>query len=271
MKQLKLIGIIIVLCIVNNNIYAQDSKYKVFLDLFNKKCETVFWLCEYDKIAWISSDMVLNEPREDLEKLGREWFCFQTDKDEKWHAIYGKLENKSFDLVFHYEQSGKKLKKSSDKLEDIDLAGYAKSINLAYKHFEASPLNIVMPIRYNHYVKKIDNKLFKVWIFPAFQPNNHAIYGGEYIYLINIENEQILEDNSYYIGEYRGFLVQENKTDIEITYNELEEASLGGIFFYYYYEKYFNSITIKTKNYISTIKDGYWFHVEREENNETEE
>ena len=69
-------------------IQAQDFDIKDF----NEKTETADWLLRYDLVAWYSTDTLMTKDKERINKLGREWFCFQ-DSTNTWHSVYGKYEN----------------------------------------------------------------------------------------------------------------------------------------------------------------------------------
>ncbi|HEY0428348.1 MAG TPA: hypothetical protein VGC76_11240, partial [Pyrinomonadaceae bacterium] len=99
--------------------FGQDvKKDKPNFDIndFNNKFETAQWLAEYDDVAWKTSDVVMTQDKKELERLGKEWFCFK-DKNNLWHAVYGKYENEKYDLVFHFtmDNSGK-IALSSEKI-----------------------------------------------------------------------------------------------------------------------------------------------------------
>ncbi len=85
--------------------FAQESSERkvvdAFMNGFNLKMDTVYWLYEYDNIAWWTSDSVYATPKEEQAKLGSEWFCFK--RDNVWHAVYGKYQDNKFDMVYHYE------------------------------------------------------------------------------------------------------------------------------------------------------------------------
>ncbi len=63
--------------------------------------EVAEWLYEYDMIAWRTSDSEMTQDKKDLERLVSDWFCFQ--KNDTWHAVYGRYQDNQFDLVFHFK------------------------------------------------------------------------------------------------------------------------------------------------------------------------
>ena len=170
---------------------------------FNKKFEIAQWLVAYDGVAWKTTDLLRAGDQAELARLGREWFCFQDSKGV-WHAVYGKLENNKFDQVFHYVVDGvEKITRTTDKIDQELLIKHAKALQLAHKKLsetipDGSPIH-------NTYIRRNDDQTFNVWVFPAFQPNSVAVYGGEFVYTIDAAAEKITKDDSYFQGSFRGF------------------------------------------------------------------
>lgn len=230
---------------------------------FNSKIEVAKWLCEYDMIAWWTSDSVINQAPEDIERLGNEWFCFK--KDGIWHAVYGKYENDLFDQVFHFEVKGK------DKVdlitESIDTAlthKYSRALQTANSQLKT--LRDTISLRFNQYIRENEDQTISVWILPAFQPNGVAVYGGEFLYTIDPTGTRILNDNSYFRGTFLGFKTDQSQA-IQLDYTETEKPTLGAVFFTWYYKNYFSEIIINNSLSISTpLKSGQswtWIHGEK--------
>jgi hypothetical protein len=234
---------------------------------FNKKFEVAEWLVRYDLVAWKTSDVVMAEDPKELEKLGAEWFCFQ-DKDDVWHAVYGKYENEKYNAVFHYKiNKDSKITKTDEKIDSEFLNSHAKALETANKQMALALKDRDVP-RFNQYIKQNADKTFNVWILPAFQTNGVAVYGGEYIYTLDKTGSKITKDESYSQENFRGFQAKPPR-EIWLNYRELEKPTLGAIFFVWYYKPYFTKIYIDNSKSISTvIKDetqGYiWVHVEKE-------
>lgn len=264
MKYLRLVSLLLLPLVV----LAQTPKTagpKFDIDDFSKKFEVAQWLVRYDTVAWKTTDLVMAGDKSELARLGREWFCFQDPKGS-WHAVYGKLENSKFDQVFHFvvDDAGK-ITRTTDKIDQEFLIAYAKALQLAQKKLvEAIPANSPT---HNTYIKRNDDKTFNVWLFPAYQTNDVAVYGGEFIYTIDATAEKITKDESYFQGNFRGFNAKPPR-EIWLTYTEKEKPTLGSIFFVWYYKEYFTRIFIKNAKSTSTvIKDGseyVWVHMETE-------
>lgn len=231
---------------------------------FAKKFAVAQWLAEYDEVAWKTTDVMLAQDQKDLARLGAEWFCFKTD-DGLWHAVYGKYADAKFDQVFHLtmDKAGK-VALVKDKLADEFLLAYAQALRTAQAEMqkripEGAP-------RFNQYIRRNDDKTFVVWLLPAFQTNAVAVYGGEFIYTTNAAGDKITADESYLQANFRGFATKPPR-EIWLNYRELQQPTLGAIFFAWYYRPYFTKIFIDTTNYTSALvktADGYvWAHVEK--------
>jgi hypothetical protein len=233
---------------------------------FNKKCETAEWLYEYDAIAWWTSDSVMLGDSIEMLRLGSDWFCFKT-KDNNWHAVYGKYENDSFDLVFHYlVDTCYKVKRVYEIIDTTILHGYSRALQTANKYIK--PHTDSINLRFNQYIKQNEDNTYNVWIFAAFQPNGLAVYGKEFILTIDKSGSKVIQDNSYYDTDFRGFEIKEPR-EVWIDQTKIEKPTLGLVFFVWYYKKYFTYIKIDNKNYVTTtIKndDGSysWMHIEKD-------
>lgn len=233
---------------------------------FNRKFEIAQWLVTYDQVAWKTTDLVMAGDKAELARLGREWFCFQ-DSQGLWHAVYGKLENNRFDQVFHYiVDSAGKISRTTDKIDQVFLIAHARALALAQKKLiESIPASSPT---HNTYIRRNDDKTFNVWLFPAFQTDNVAVYGGEFIYTIDATAEKITKDESYFQGAFRGFNAKPSR-EIWLNYREKEKPTLGSIFFVWYYKEYFTKIYIDNARSTSTvIKNGshyIWVHAEKDQ------
>lgn len=266
MKKLKLFMTLVFLVTSISSFGQKNKKTKFDIDDFVKKTEIAEWLYMYDIVAWWTTDSVMTQDSTELQRLGNEWFCFQTN-DENWHAVYGKYDNNEFDLVFHYlVDTSYQVSRIYELVDTSLLHRYSRALTTANNQIVS--IRDSFNIRFNQYVRENDDKTLTVWIFPAFQPNGYAVYGGEFIYEIDPTGEKILKDNSYYNGEFRAFMVDEPR-EVWMDYTELEKPTLGNVFFIWYYKKYFTFIKLENKHYITTnFKNddgGYsWVHTQKE-------
>lgn len=267
---MKLFGLVLCLLVFAGTVASQAAKQPPFDTAdFTKKFETVQWLVEYDNVAWKTTDVVMALPKEQLSGLGQEWFCFQ-DKNKLWHAVYGKLNGEKYEIAFHYEMdSSEKIKPSTQKLDPEFLNRHAIALRTGREKLTAT----IPPgsPTFNQYIRQNPDKTFSVWLFPAFQPNRLAPYGGEAIYTIDATGTKILKDESYYQVAFRAFKTEPPR-EIYLDYRETTKPSLGAIFFVWYYKDYFTKISIENENMTSTaVKNGNsytWVHVVRDDDDD---
>jgi hypothetical protein len=256
--------IILFLSLTAFTVSAQDnSEMKVvdnFMKRFNLKMDTVSWLCQYDDIAWWTSDSVYASSKVEQSKLGSEWFCFK--QGSLWHALYGKYVNNQFQMVFHYEvDSNQIIKRVYKQVDSSTQNSYARALVNAAKIQAQFPDTI--KVRFNQYIRKNDDKTISVWLLPAFTTSSYAVYGGEFYYLFDQTGNHLISKAEYSQG-YSGFKTDPKK-EIWLSYENLEEPTLGAIFFVWYYRRYFESIVVNAKKIKSTVfhdkeKGYYWVH-----------
>jgi len=254
--------LLLVYCVVGQT--SRPSGPAFDIQDFTKKFEVAEWLVEYDNVAWKTTDVVMEQPKSELARLGQEWFCFQ-DKNKVWHAVYGKLTGEKYEAVFHFEMDlNDKITKSTQPIDQDFLNKHAVALRTGRAKLtstipEGSP-------RFNQYIRQNSDKSFSVWLMPAFQPNRTAVFGGEAIYTIDVTGTKILKDESYFQKDFRGFKTDPPR-EIWLNYSEMDKPSLGAIFFVWYYRQYFTQIFIQNAKSTSTaIKtpDGYiWTHVDK--------
>tara|TARA_R110002072_G_scaffold174802_6_gene330429 strand:- start:6139 stop:6978 length:840 start_codon:yes stop_codon:yes gene_type:complete len=223
-----------------------DSK-----DFFEKK-ETAEWLMTYDLVAWFSTDTLMTKDKERIARLGREWFCFQ-DSTGTWHSVYGKYENGNYDQVFHFiVKSQTEVIETNEQIDTTFLNKHGRALARAFK--EMKPIGDSTAVRFNHYIRENEKGNLDVFIFPAFQPDGTAVFGGEFIYEISPKNE-IIEDKSYYQGQFLGSKTSESG-EIWLNYTDKIKPTLGSIFFAWYYKEYFTKIYIDNKTSFTTLLKG---------------
>lgn len=223
------------------------TPYDSFIKKFNSRMDTVQWLCEYDDIAWWTSDSVYATPKEEQQKLGSEWFCFY--KDNSWHALYGKYHNNNFETVYHYiVDSSNHIARAYEKFDSVLLNPYARALINANNSAQNFPDS--QKVRFNQYIKRNADQTLSVWLLPAFTGDGIAVYGGEFYYLYDKSGNKLLSKAEYSIG-YRGFK-PDSKKEINLDYSTFEEPPLSAVFFAWYYKRYFDKITISTQKFAST-------------------
>jgi hypothetical protein len=231
---------------------------------FNEKFETAEWLYKYDLIAWRTSDSVSAAPKEELEKLGREWFCF--NENDTWHAAYGRYENNKFEQVFHYTvDTFLKITRVYTPIDTALTNSYSRALINA--NLQVKQLKDTININFNQFIKRNDDKTLSVWLLPAFTRDGIAVYGGEFYYKFDKTGSMMLDKSEYFQGTFKGFKAN-NPREIWLNYRDTDQPTLGAIFFVWYYKKYFTRIFIETKKSNSTLffekdKGYYWVHVDK--------
>lgn len=265
MKQITLLLLLFTFVVSAAPQNAPPGRQQFDVEDFNKKLEVVEWLVEYDNVAWKTTDVLLKQEKKELERLGPEWFCFQ-DKNKVWHAVYGKLNEAGYDVVFHFViDSAGNISRSDVKLGADFVTDHARALATARNKLSAS-IPEGSP-RFNQYIRQNSDNTFSVWLLPAFQTNRLAVYGGEAIYTIDRTGRKLIKDESYFQPAFRGFK-SEPPREIWLNYREMKKPSLGAIFFVWYYKPYFTQIFIDNETSVSTLiktDKGYmWTHVEKE-------
>jgi hypothetical protein len=262
----RFLSIVVLILFFTTSGFAQKKTSDFDIKDFSKKAQIAEWLYQYDAIAWWTSDSVMTQDSAELARLGSEWFCFQS-QDKLWHAVYGKYLQNKFDLVFHFiVDEANKVKRIYEPIDTSILNPYSRALITANNQMMA--LKDSFKIRFNQFIKRNDDQTFTVWIFPAFQPDNYAVYGGEFIYTIASSGMTLLRDDSYYQGQFKAFKVS-NPREVWIDFTELEKPTLGNVFFVWYYKSYFTQIKIDNKHFVTTAfknSDGSysWMHIAKD-------
>lgn len=263
MKQL-FITILLILTtgLITAQNQASDPEIDEFMTRFNNKMDTVKWLCEYDDIAWWTSDSILASPKEERAKLGSQWFCFK--EADLWHAAYGKFADGEYELVYHYiVDSTNYIKRIYTGIDTFTSNSFCRAL------INGSDLVNNFPdsaeVRFNQYIKRNADNTISLWFLPAFTENGVAVYGGEFYYLFDPYGNHLVAKSEQSYG-YKGFNPNP-KSEIWLDYTFTKEPTLGAIFFVWYYRYYFDKIIIDAKNYKSSVfhndNGHYWVHAKK--------
>ncbi len=227
---------------------------------FNEKFAVARWLGDYDRTTWEALQSLRKEKgfREKMLSEGFEHFCYQ-DADGVWHAVLGHFFF-TYDTL-HPERTGRGTPPSSSELQPYVQALHTATERLKKDHAD-------LPVRMSRYIRKNPDGTFTVWFFPAPFQNDMAIYGGEFSYTLDPSGSRILESSGYYSGKFKGFPLEKGLKEITLDYSDIDEPTLGGIFFVWQYKEFFDKIRLQTARSISTILHDhsggyYWVHVER--------
>lgn len=242
-----------------------STPYDGFIKRFNEKLDTAVWLCSYDRVAWITTDEVMLFPKEERQNLGAEWFCYE--KDGTWNAVYGKFSDNKYLQAFHFRvDSTGKIERLNTVVDTSISHAYSRALQNSLIQYQSRQDSI--SVRFNSYVMRHQDSTITVWLLPAFTQNGIAVYGGEFSYTFNPMGDELLSKNEY-LGVYRGIKPDRTK-EFWLDYSNLEEPTVGAIFFVWYYKSYFDRIIIDCKNFKSTVfhdnhKDYYWVHASKQE------
>lgn len=244
--------------------FAQEDtgrkKVDAFIKQFNLKMDTVYWLCEYDDIAWWTSDSVFATPKEEQAKLGAEWFCLK--KDAVWHALYGKYRNNRFEMVYHYEvDTNQVVRRVYTQIDTLTVNSHSRALMNGGKLHKDYPDSI--KVRFNQYIRRNPDNSLSVWFLPAFTTKGIAVWGGEFYYLFDATGNHLISKVEY-SQEYMG-VKPDPKKEIWLDYGNVDEPTLGSVFFIWYYRRYFDRIVVDAKKFRSTLfhdneKGYYWVH-----------
>lgn len=229
---------------------------------FNDKVRTAEWMMAYDSAAWRMSDLVTHIDNDLLARMGREWFCFR-GPDSLWNGVYGKYKNGRYDLVIHYRinENDSIAIVEKEKTDSVMLIAVSKAINTAYT--EAGSRLGKSYVRFNKFVRYHADQTITIWLLPALQPAEVAMYGGEFYYHFDRSGEKLLDRWEYFQG-FKGFRLGKGR-EVKLEYEAMGAPTQGAVYFALQYRNQFKNVQIETKENISTLnfsqtKGYYWEH-----------
>ena len=161
-----------------------DATEKVELD---RNLETARWMFAYDRVAWITSDLLPKEPKEVQAKVSPIWFCLE--KQGAWYAFYGRLLPSA-----HFEVAVCYRRKAKDEYETVvpppfpEIDRFAMAINLTKG--DSDSLTRSTTVRFNNYVRAVENRI-EVYDLPAFQADGKLAYGVQHTYFLNAAGDRV--------------------------------------------------------------------------------
>lgn len=231
---------------------AETKPFKFDKADFNKKLAIAKWLHQYDDFAWLTSDSAAAEHPDLYKRLGDEWFCYM-DNRNIWHGVYGDYENGKYDFVFHYQGNSKKIKQTPFPADTNLLSKYGKAIHISHIEFDEKIKPEAGKIHFNHYIKRNPDKTFTVWYLPAYQTNETAVYGGEYVYTVDSTGNNIISNENIFLGHFTSILIDKHTSNITLDYSTIDKPTIGSIFFAWAYRQSFPGITIKNTTSMSGL------------------
>jgi hypothetical protein len=231
---------------------------------FNDKLKTAEWMVAYDSAAWRMSELVTHVDNDLLARMGREWFCFR-GADSLWNGVYGKYKDGKYDLVIQYRiEPSDSIRIVEEKPDSVMLISVSKAINAAYT--EAGLRLGKSYVRFNKFIRYQPDHI-SIWLLPALQPNEIALYGGEFYYRFDHTGEKILERQEYFQG-FKGFRFGKGR-EVKLEYEAAAAPPLGAVYFALQYRGQFKGVQIETRESISVlsfnqVKGYYWEHKEKD-------
>ena len=245
---------------------GKDKPLEFPYEAFRANEKTARWLLVYDWMAWQSSDLAMQEPEEEVKKLGREWFCFQAP-DGSWHAIYGRYEpdTKKYETIFHYVRRENAAFVRTGEVVDPEIAArYGRALHGALTQLPAEVSNL--NVSFNRYIRRLEDDKLEVWVLPAGQRDGILVYGGDLRYVFDSSGSDLLHQELNF-KEFRG-VHSDPKVDLDIDRQGNDVPSVGDIFFLLAFRDQFNSVTVWTRCFLTRILDvkgaeAEWLHAQR--------
>lgn len=234
---------------------------------FSAHVKTSEWLIEYDSAAWRISEEVTHADMDLLQRTGREWFVYR-GRDSLWYGAYGKFRDTAYDLAMHYrinrEDSVEII--ADPKPDTAMLHAVSRSIRSAYK-FAGVVLGRSY-VRMNKFVRLNSDRSISIYLLPALQPAEVAMYGGEFHYRFDENGKQLLERYEYYRGGFKGYRLNTERA-VKLAYDDVKSPTLGAVYFALRYRNRFREIRIETLEshsllVFSQTRGYYWDHKEKE-------
>ncbi|HUX53178.1 MAG TPA: hypothetical protein VMV56_02055 [Williamwhitmania sp.] len=231
---------------------------------FAVKSKLAEWLVNYNQVALITADSLRSQNSAKLQQIGKEWFCFQ-DSNSVWHAVYGRFRHGSYNVLFHFIVNGNNAAYlTRSRLDSSMVTNYARALYTAGRIIK--PLMDSLKMSMVRFIRQNEDKTFTVWIFPGLQPEGYAIYGGEFVYTFSADGKKVIGNSSYFSGKFRAVQV-DRPQEISLDYSELQQPTIGSLFFVWNYKPYFTRINIQNAHYTITAINGggayFWAHFKR--------
>lgn len=232
---------------------------------FNQQIETARWMVDYDTVAWRLSEMVTTVSWEELGRMGREWFCYKGE-DNRWNGVFGKYKDGQYDVVLHYKIfTADSIDVVCDPPDTAMLCSISRAINNAYR--EAGLVLGKSFVKFNKFIRRHPDQRVSVWLMPALQPNEIALYGGEFHYVFDATGTYILEREEYYQGSFKGFRLGKAR-EVRLQYADADAPTQGAVFFALKYGRHFSGVHINTRQGSSLLafsqqKGYYWQHTDK--------
>lgn len=240
---------------------AREKRLGFDVDRFQAVEDTVAWLLEYDRVAWIASDSVAAVAEAHVDRLGREWFCYE--RHHRWHAVFGRFDPESDEYVAalrFVEDSSSRIRRLEGPSDSARLTAYARSL---YHSRSLLPPHVTeRPGAFNQYVRDRSDGRIEVRYLPAGLPHAMILQGPEYHFVFGQEGRNLAESNSVE-AELRGMFPDTARV-LDINNEARAIPTVGQVFFVRRFGSSFRRVRIWNRRFITSLVEGRWVHVLKE-------
>jgi hypothetical protein len=152
-----------------------------------RNLQTARWMFVYDRVAWLTSDLLPKESKEVQAKVGPIWFCLE--KNHVWYAFYGRLTATGYEVAVCYRE------KAKDAFEAVappvfpETEPFAMAINLTQPELDI--LTRSTTVRFNYYIRTVADQI-EAYFLPAFQSDGKLAYGVQQTYILTATGGRVL-------------------------------------------------------------------------------
>jgi hypothetical protein len=216
---------------------------------FAQRCSLATILAFDDFAAWRTSDSIIAEKKHRLDSLDDTWFV---QAGETRRVFYGRFfpEADTYSAKYAFEVENDSSVRRIPETIDSSTLDLAQAVYTGSERFKSILDSFMLDFKFNHYIRRNDDRTFSMWFFPA-GVNNFCAYGLSIFLTIDTSGIDIL--NVVITGnELKYFEIQKVPSSIELDNTFDDVPSVGNIFFMIIYGKHFQQITIKNRNSKST-------------------
>lgn len=250
---------------------AADAEIPFDIETFYARQADARWLMQYDGVAWRTTDLVMTEPRAVLERLGTEWFCFV--HEGRWHAVYGKYDPEAdrYDVVLQYVATDDGFAKSDESFPEDVLTPLGRVLHGMNKR--VAPVMRGVDLRFNQYVRRLENGRIETWMLPGWQTDGRFVFGAEFRFVWDKRGRKVLEES---MPEPK-LVVQKLTPEMKllIPNDDADVPSVGQIFAMLLARGHVSLAGVRSKGYVSVLVDvprtgrQAWVQVSRKQDLET--
>ncbi len=246
--------------------FGPDKPTQFPVGEFSAHVKTAEWLIQYDTAAWRLSEEVSHADMDLLQRTGKEWFVYR-GRDSLWYGAYGRFQDTAYDLAMHYRINREDSIEivTEPKPDTLMLHAVSRCIRSSYK--QAGAILGRSYVRMNKFIRLNGDRSISIYLLPALQPAEVAMYGGEFHYRYDEYGRKLLEKQEYYRGGFKGLRLNTER-EIKLIYEDVKFPTLGAVYFALRYRNRFREIRIETLESLSVLtfnqSRGYhWEHREK--------